>query len=183
MPLSKEDNEIIDGLNSTNPKVVKQTEDKVYEEFVKIVVGFNYPHKTDENFDEIYCIAIQDFFRSIRKGAYKGQSSLRTFFSAIFRNKTIDYFRTENKHGLDDDEYQAVFGPPVVYPDYRGIDIEGLLEVSNQVNSNCKNLITLKLVEGYKYKEIVEKLNLGYEQVRNSLRKCLKTFKSLWKNL
>ncbi|MDR3219710.1 MAG: RNA polymerase sigma-70 factor [Dysgonamonadaceae bacterium] len=124
---------------------------------------------------------VQDLF--VKLWTNRKEIDLQTNISAyLFRtakNKAINFIRDEanrkillEKIGTEDESY--LDGN---FPDEDEYD-EALLDCIRQLPPRCKEILLMHRVDGYKQKEIAEKLNISLQTIKNQTGAALRRLKN-----
>lgn len=132
--------------------------------------------KTFNNSNDVDIIA-NDVFLQVNKvlSIIKVDKDIKPFLYQIAKNKVIDYYRSEKKHSYTtkisdytDDKGNEYF----TLPDTSKVDSIETLELNQKINSTFENLgeqnnkiLTMYLIDGLKYREIAEILNIPINSV------------------
>jgi RNA polymerase sigma factor (sigma-70 family) len=114
-----------------------------------------------------------------REKRWKEIREIQAFLTIIIRNKSIDFVRTKtnrDKLGINWKKIQ------VLKTEIEYINEEYIDHCISLLNDEEKWLILLH-IEGYKNREISEKLNYSEKTIRNKLCLCRKKLMYFWKNL
>ncbi len=182
------DKEILETYRSKDTSNIQRMEKELYAN------GFAYlPHgkktiKTLPDPDErrqVYSDAFLDFSRQMRKGNFRGEASVKTFFTSIFNHKLFDLLKHKQTNTYKANQPGAV-------------ELENRLEVLSQKSRDIvKDLLTkekleqaqillktlyagktpcyallLMAAEGFKQAEIAEYLGLTVKTVKNNTWDC-----------
>jgi len=156
---------------------------KIYEEYFEGVVGQICANggNTDDGAD-IFQEAVLVLIEKIKTGKFRGESSIKTFLSAIARNLWLHELRTRGRrnkreilYANNEDKTDQAFE--------RLMDIEmedKLQQVMEQVGKTCKKILTGFYYEQKSMKELLTEFDYENEQVlRNQKSKCMKKLKEL----
>jgi RNA polymerase sigma factor (sigma-70 family) len=172
------DEDFISGLCSDNLRSIKKWEGIIYDFFIKEAKNIRLINYSEDKFNSIYQDSIQAFMRNIVSGKYKGVSSLKTYFTKIFKNKAIDYDRqkkTLEMSVMPDELYNSLNWDGGIEELFTQDVLTSLLE---QLKENCKKIITL-FIDGYKDKEIAEIIGKKIEATKKNRQSCHKTYRTL----
>ena len=132
--------------------------------------------KLYNNHNDIDIIA-NDVFLQVNKvlSIIKVDKDIKPFLYQIAKNKVIDYYRSEKRHSYTtkisdytDDKGNEYFS----LPDTSKVDSIETTELNEKINSTFENLgdlnnkiLTMYLIDGLKYREIAEILNIPINSV------------------
>lgn len=120
----------------------------------------------------------------IKSGRFRGESSIKTYLSRIFRNKCVDKARKNATMKVDwVEEFPDL---PDASKDFMRKmisheELKGVKQKLSQLSENCNKMLLMS-AEGYSPGEIAEALNLATARSASSQRyKCLEKLKKLMK--
>jgi RNA polymerase sigma factor (sigma-70 family) len=139
---------------------------------------------TREDGADIFQEAVLVLIEKVKSGQFRGDSSLKTFLSAIARNLWLHELRTrfrrnkrENVYMTGEDKSDEI---KELYADSQASD--QLLKMLDQVGNPCKQILTGFYFEEKSMKELLSEFNYENEQVlRNRKSRCMKKLKELIK--
>ena len=176
------DAEIIAGLRQGGVEQTR-TEAMLYRRHADFV--YKRPRKyrlSDEEARDAYTEAFLAVVSHVRSGRFRGESSIKTYLSRIFRNKCVDQHRknttgrvnwVEEFPDLADESknfLQELFGKE---------EVRYLRQALSKLGERCKELLLLSGT-GYSPQEIAEKMGFASPRSASSQRyKCLERLKKL----
>jgi len=163
----------------------KLAENALFQRFEYLIKIGQYKHQlSEENAFDAYHDTFMVVLNDIRKQKFRGDSTLKTYFSRIFNNKCIDYFRksTTNKNRVHTwtDDLEKVANREA------GQNIQKYLEQTELLNdlkvelkklgTTCKQII-LDYAFGYSFAEIAVRLTPAMKNaqtVKSKKSQCMK---------
>ena len=137
---------------------------------------------SEEEAADCYTEAFLAVLDQVRSGKFRGEASLKTFLSRIFRNKCVDQFRknTTGKVSWIDEFPDLPDESKDVLRDLYGR--EAWLEVTEameEIGDKCRDLL-LHSAQGYSPKELAEAFDFKTPRSASTQRyKCLEKLKEL----
>lgn len=135
-----------------------------------------------EEAQELQCDCILIFIQKIRNGAYSiRESDPISYAASIIRNLARNYRRRSDKHyhePLDQATEVADLDPGYG----RKEEVERLETLLDRIDAECRNLIRLKHLEGWRDQEILEKRMTRYQSIpalKNRRSQCMKALAAL----
>jgi RNA polymerase sigma factor (sigma-70 family) len=134
---------------------------------------------------DIFQDAVLVLINKVKTGQFRGESSIKTFLSAIARNLWLHELRTRSRRNnreviymngeeTSEEPLQRVF-------DKTGTN--ALKKIMEQVGETCKKILTGFYYENKSMKEMLTQFEYENEQVlRNRKSKCMKKLKELLSN-
>ncbi|MCB0836676.1 MAG: sigma-70 family RNA polymerase sigma factor [Bacteroidetes bacterium] len=140
----------------------------------------------DEDIKDAYTDAVVKLVEQIKKGKFRGDSKLSSYFYRIFYNKSVDVARKNSSNQIEHLPIEEVV--PTADPAKNILD---LLEVSDdrrkvqmyldKLSEKCK-IILLYFAKGYNMEEIAEMAELkNAESATSQKYKCFKKLEQLIK--
>ncbi len=172
------DDEFIAGLCSGNEKTIKKWQGHCYDHFLKEARKIDMLNYSKDKFNSVYQDSIQALMRNIVSGKFKGESTLVTYFSRIFKFKSIDYDRSKKNPEISTmpEELQERLNWD------GGIEVqftkENLFELLGELKSLCQKIITLTL-DGYMDKEIAVLIGKKTDATKKNRQSCFKKYREL----
>jgi len=131
---------------------------------------------------DIFQEAVLVLIEKVKTGQFRGDSSLKTFLSAIARNLWLHELRTrfrrnkrENVYMTGEEKTEEVRD---LYADNQASD--QLLKILDQVGNPCKQILTGFYYEEKSMKELLTEFDYENEQVlRNRKSRCMKKLKEM----
>jgi RNA polymerase sigma factor (sigma-70 family) len=131
---------------------------------------------------DIFQEAVLILIEKVQNGQFRGESSIKTFLSAIARNLWLHELRTRNRRAKREVIYMNAdekLELPVEKSIYRECDND-LLELFGQIGDTCKKILSGFYYEDKSMKELLGQFNYQNEQVlRNKKSGCMKKLKEL----
>jgi RNA polymerase sigma factor (sigma-70 family) len=118
----------------------------------------------------------------VKTGQFRGDSSIKTFLSAIARNLWLHELRTRNRRNAREAIYmkEANKNEESVDSFFDTQNTGALLQVLEEVGHPCKKILTGFYYEEKSMKELLMQFDYENEQVlRNRKSKCMKKLKDL----
>lgn len=165
--------EILAGIMTLGPSVRKY-ENALYQRYMHLI--WKRPAKyglSDEQAVDAYADTIVVALRQLRRGDFKGESSLYTYLRTIFFRKCIDVHR-KNRTTIYTDPSATFPELPDASKDFlsRMFDkeaMERLMMTMKQLGERCQQLLRL-VGEGFKMKEIAEQMEFASVESATSQR-------------
>lgn len=138
-----------------------------------------------EDGSDIFQDAVLILIEKVKSGQFKGNSSIKTFLSAIARNLWLFELRTrsrrKNRETLYTNLEDTTTGTEeVFFSNKQHLDLENIF---NEIGENCKKILTGFYYEEKSMKELLVDVAYENEQVlRNKKSKCMKKLKELIQN-
>jgi RNA polymerase sigma-70 factor (ECF subfamily) len=120
----------------------------------------------------------------IKSGRFRGESSIKTYLSRIFRNKCVDKARKNATMKVDwveefpdlPDESKDFLRKMISHE-----ELKGVRQKLSQLSENCSKMLLMS-AQGYSPEEIAQAFNLASARSASSQRyKCLEKLKKLMK--
>lgn len=210
----KDDYYFFEQLKSGSPRAFKKLYEDNISPCLRRAISRGLYYNSDftrqyiqQDFDEIYCEAIEVVINNITNGKYEYQGKLiSSYVLQVFDYKLSDYFRRKtkdeerfesyepnletdddeendvisNESGEDDNSLLAIFNDEV--------DTNALLKLhcvkqimeGDELSEECKKMLICQYVEGNKLKTCAE--NLGYSTTFGKVKqaRCRNEFKELY---
>jgi RNA polymerase sigma-70 factor, ECF subfamily len=113
----------------------------------------------------------------LRQGAYRGESSFKTYLWRIVNHTCVDRIRTQDRwHWVELDELAEKPGPPNDSPLRHVLQNESrqvLLRVLEEVPEECRRLWAM-ILNGLSYQEMGRQLNVSEGSLRVRVLRCRK---------
>lgn len=139
----------------------------------------------DEDALDAYSDAYLAVVDHIKSGRFRGESSIKTYLSRIFRNKCVDKARKNATMKVDwVEEFPDL---PDASKDFMrrmisSEEFKGVREKLSKLSENCNKMLMMS-AQGYSPVEIAEALGLATARSASSQRyKCLEKLKKMMKN-
>ncbi|MCI4668623.1 MAG: sigma-70 family RNA polymerase sigma factor [Bacteroidia bacterium] len=178
------DTDIIEGLRG-DAATRKKFEYLLYRKFAYLVPSRPGKYRLDEDeARDAYTDSFLAVVDNITSGKFRGEASLKTYISRIFRNKCVDRFRKNSTVKVEWlDEFPDISDPSKDF--LRKImgreEMNGLLQWLKQLGERCQELLMLS-GQGYSPSEIAEQMDFKTPRSASSQRyKCLEKLKTLIK--
>jgi RNA polymerase sigma factor (sigma-70 family) len=133
--------------------------------------------------EDIFQEVVLNFIELLKKGKFRGESSVRTFLFALNRNLWLNELKRrgrmeqrELKYERAQDRTEADVGEQIVDRESR----EKLIKVVAELGETCKKVLLMFYYENLSMREMLDKLDYENEQtVRNKKYKCLKQLEQM----
>lgn len=182
--MTTENNEyIIAALKEVN---IEQPVHQLYQSYFETIIDqicANGGNREDGS--DIFQDAVLILIEKVKSGQFKGNSSIKTFLSAIARNLWLFELRTRNRRKNRETLYTNLEDTTtgteeVFFSNKQHLDLE---KIFNEVGENCKKILTGFYYEEKSMKELLADVAYENEQVlRNKKSKCMKKLKELIQN-
>lgn len=161
-------------------EAVKQLYDHYFEGIVAQICA-NGGNREDGA--DVFQEAILALIEKVQSGQFRGESSIKTFLSAIARNIWLHELRTRGRRKKREGIYmhtEEKEEAPAVSISFSRKDDGDLMEVFSQIGDTCKKILTGFYYEDKSMKELLGLFNYQNEQVlRNKKSGCMKKLKEL----
>jgi len=182
--MTKDNSEyIVSALKDIN---IEQPVNELYQRYFENIVSqvcVNGGNREDGS--DIFQDAVLILIEKVKSGQFKGNSSIKTFLSAIARNLWLFELRTrsrrKNRETLYTNLEDTTTGTEeVFFSNKQHLDLEIIF---NEIGETCKKILTGFYYEEKSMKEILTEVDYENEQVlRNKKSKCMKKLKELIQN-
>lgn len=117
----------------------------------------------EEIVSDVFCDVWQN------RTTYSGIENTKSWLLIMVRNKSISYLRKNKGYeSISFDEIEDFYFPPVESPDSALIEKEMLDRINQSIEKlppKCKMVFTLAKIQGMRYKEIAEILNISVKTI------------------
>jgi RNA polymerase sigma factor (sigma-70 family) len=131
---------------------------------------------------DIFQEAVLTLIEKVKTGQFRGDSSLKTFLSAIARNNWLHELRTRNRRNKREIAYMTLeekIEEPL-QPELNKNDANALHNLLEQIGNPCKKILTGFYYEDKSMKDLLTEFNYENEQVlRNKKSRCMKKLKEI----
>lgn len=154
-----------------------------YFEYIVDQICANGGNKEDGS--DIFQDAVLILIEKVKSGQFKGNSSIKTFLSAIARNLWLFELRTRTRRKNRETLYMNLEDTTtgieeVFFSNKQHLDLENIF---HEIGENCKKILTGFYYEDKSMKELLTEVDYENEQVlRNKKSKCMKKLKELIQN-
>jgi len=103
-------------------------------------------------------------------------SSVKSYLYAIVRNASLDYLKKQNKRiplDLDSHDLSVSLDPFVLEEEVHGL----LNEALNSLPEKCRKVFKLSCIEGIKYKDIAEDMQISLNTVKSQRARAIQLLK------
>lgn len=129
---------------------------------------------------DIFQDAVLTLIEKVKTGQFRGDSSIKTFLSAIARNNWLHELRTRKRRNKRENAYMALeekLEEPL-QPELNKNDANILYNLLEQIGNPCKRILTGFYYEEKSMKDLLTEFNYENEQVlRNRKSRCMKKLK------
>lgn len=151
---------ILDGDQSAFRRFVDYYSDNLY----YFALGFvGRKEIAEEIVSDVFCDVWQN------KASYTAVENTKSWLLIMVRNKSISYLRKNDKYeNISFDDIEEFYFPPVEAPDTVMIEKEMLDRINRSIEKlppKCKMVFTLAKIQGLRYKEISEILNISVKTI------------------
>lgn len=162
---------------------IEQPVQKLYEAYFEMIltqVCVNGGNREDGA--DIFQEAVLILIDKVKTGQFRGDSSIKTFLSAIARNLWLHEMRTRSRRNNREQMYMT--GEEKIDEPTHSLwerdNISALEKVIEQVGEPCKKILTGVYYEDKSMKELLVEFDYESEQVlRNRKSRCMKKLKEL----
>ena len=162
---------------------IEQPVKQLYEShFSGIVAQIVANGGTEEDGADVFQEAVLVLIDKVRTGSFRGDSSIKTFLSAIARNLWLHEIRTRDRRRKREQWYSGdkdavLFEPATILSKQSRFD---LMDVLGQMGDTCKKILTGFYYESKSMRTMLTEFDYENEQVlRNKKSKCMKKLKEL----
>jgi RNA polymerase sigma factor (sigma-70 family) len=136
---------------------------------------------TEEDGADVFQEAVLVLIDKVRTGSFRGDSSVKTFLSAIARNLWLHEIRTRDRRRKREQWYSGT--EDIMHPATAPLPKQSqfdLMEVLAQIGDACKKILTGFYYEEKSMRDMLSEFDYENEQVlRNKKSKCMKRLKEL----
>lgn len=175
--------DLISELRSTD---IEEAVRKIYENYFEgIVAQICLKGGNREDGADIFQEAVLVLIDKVKTGQFRGDSSIKTFLSAIARNLWLHELRSRGRRNNREVIYMAgeEKAEEPVTSFFEQSSSKTLGAVLSQIGQVCSKILTGFYYEDKSMKELLSEFNYENEQVlRNRKSKCMKKLKELLSN-
>ncbi len=174
------DSEIIEGLKSSDDRVLEYLY-KEYYHFIRKLVEFNSGNLADA--EDVFQDGIIVLFEKVKEPGFKLSSTLKTYLYAICKNLWLKRLRTAGREVTLNDQYEMVADNDTALIEERLNSRQQIIKDALQkIGESCKNILILKFYKKFKDAEIAKELNYsGADYVKTQRYRCIKKLRELLK--
>ena len=177
-----EDSELLNWLKASNYNDREKAFEYIYQNYYEGIKTYILQNNgSAEDVRDLFQDAIVVLYNQVLKGAFREQSTVKTYFYGICRN--IWYKKLAKKKGTLEIETlkETSLDNEVVDQILIGNEREQLISrLMNQLSMECMQILTFFYFDKLSMKEIQAKLHLASVQVaKNKKMKCLKKLRTL----
>lgn len=174
---------LIDALKEPEvEKPVKALYDLYFENIIAQIVANG---GTREDGSDVFQDAIIILIEKVRMNHFRGESSIKTFLSAIARNLWLFELRTRDRRKKRE-KFYADSSDKIILENEHFMDRsdrQSLEQIFDQIGATCKRILTGVYFENRSMKELLGEFDFENEQVlRNKKSKCMKKVKEMLLN-
>lgn len=165
---------------TTSQKDQKEKQfEKVFKQYYPLLVAFIERHVGDVTLAQD--LAQDVFFKLYEsKSAFTTDASLKSWLYTTSRNIAIDYLR----HLKVEDNYQILAAEALMYAGEADEEINETLvrkinEALNTLPEQCRQIVKMNIIDGYKYTEIADMLGISINTVRTQISRGYKKLREL----
>ncbi len=146
--------------------------------------AWSFRQRLSEDWEDILQEIRLELTRLLRRGSFRGDSSLKTYLWRVVNHTCIDRLRRRSRwrwQGLDDLDHRGVLAEGArqgVRNEFRDL----MLRVVSQTSKDCHKLWQLVL-EGYSYREMSQQLGVSEATLRVRVLRCRKKAVAVRDNL
>ncbi|MEM8966042.1 MAG: sigma-70 family RNA polymerase sigma factor [Bacteroidota bacterium] len=137
----------------------------------------------DEDAEDFFQEAIVVFINIVRKGNFRGDSSIKTFLYSIARNLWRNELKRQNRALMRETNYyeQSEKEEQGIQDSISENEVKNqLLDLLEKLGDNCKKILLMFYYENLPMKEIFQHMGYETEQVaRNMKYRCMNKLKEL----
>jgi len=168
---------LIKSIKDNDRKAITELYKETFSVLMSVVVRYK------QNTEDQMSLVNNSFLKIISKiDQYKVGSSFFSWAKRIGQNEVIDDFRKEKKYKelfqFEDEMSNYDNMEPELEPDSK-FEAEELQAMLNMLPPATKVVFNLYAIDGYKYAEIMDELNIGYETVKWHIKEARKRLRVL----
>ena len=168
------ENELISGCKAQNRKAQK----RLYEQYAPIMLGICRRYvKNQEDAEDVLLEAFYKIISNI--GQYEGKGSFEGWMKRITINESLMYLRKKRNFMLNIDAIQVTLKDD--QNSEEALFEKDILKVLDQMPLGYKTIFNLYVIEGYKHREIAEKLNISINTSKSQLIQARRKMATLLK--
>ena len=181
-PSAYEDQDVIEAINHSKnlDPVIRHL---YHTNFDSVASYVRSNSGNDEDAEDFFQEAIVVFINIVKKGNFRGDSSIKTFLYSIVRNLWRNELKRQNRVLLRETNYyeQTEKEEQDIQESIGENEIKNqLLHLLEQLGGNCKKILLLFYYENLPMKEIFQHMGYETEQVaRNMKYRCMNKLKGL----
>lgn len=137
---------------------------------------------TREDGADIFQEAVIILVDKVKTGSFRGESSIKTFLTAVAKNTWLMEMRTRNRRSVREIKYMTSAETVVEISDRISSrpTNESLNTVFSEIGETCKGILMGVYYKNKSMRELLNEFNYENEQVlRNKKSKCMKKLKDL----
>ncbi len=177
-----QDSKIIAIITSGDSKQMDKVFAYLYEKHYLKATGFILSNNgTEEDAADVFQDAIVVLYEQIKKGRFKGNSTLKTYLFSIVRYQWLNKLKSKKPSTPIEEKYD--FADEADTQELKkSEDIKRVLAIIDRMDDTCSNVLKSYYLKGHRMQEIQEQFNLGSEQAaKNKKYRCMKKLMELIK--
>jgi RNA polymerase sigma factor (sigma-70 family) len=165
---------------------IEEPVQRLYEEYYETITAqIRANGGSRDDGADIFQEAVLVLIENVKTGRFRGESSIKTFLSAIARNLWLHELRTRGRRNKRELIFSGNEEIKEELPENRmdPTGAEQLMKVLGQVGEPCHSILTGFYYENKSMKELLKEFDYENEQVlRNRKSRCMKKLKELIAN-
>lgn len=174
------ESDLINGLKQAD---IQATVKNIYASFFESIVAQVCSNGGNrEDGADIFQDTVIVLIDKVKTGQFRGESSVKTFMSAIARNLWLHELRTRSRRSNREILYMKKDEAPLQVVRYTAAatDYQALEKIMQQTGDTCRKILTGFYYENKSMKQLLQEFDYENDQVlRNRKSKCMKKLKEL----
>lgn len=166
-------------MTASQKDQTKKQFEKIFKQYYPLLVAFIERHVGDAALAQD--LAQDVFFKLYEsKSDFTTDACLKSWLYTTSRNIAIDYLR----HLKVEDNYQILAAEALMYAGEADEEINETLvrkinEALNTLPEQCRQIVKMNIIDGYKYTEIADMLGISINTVRTQISRGYKKLREL----
>lgn len=149
--------------------------EEVYDRYKKLI--FNYFYRCTSNIHTAEELTQDTFLKAFKYfGSFRGESSVKTWLFKIARNVFIDYSKKNRFQEVDIEKHQIGDRGGIPRVDEKAL----IMKTLNHLTEVQREIIILRDINGFSYKEIAQITGCTEGQVKIGLHRARKRFREIY---
>jgi len=168
----KDADEIIQLLNACkqNNQLAQMA---IYDRYCKAM--YNTAYRIVGNFDDAEDVMQEAFIKAFDKlDSFKSNSTFGAWLKRITINESLSWLRKNNKYNFDsiDNHPNETLVDESIDLHNQSETVQEILKAIGRLKDNYRIAVTLHLIEGYDYEEMIQIMNISYANVRTMVSRA-----------
>jgi RNA polymerase sigma-70 factor (ECF subfamily) len=150
----------------------------IYDRYCKAM--YNTAYRIVNNPDDAEDVMQEAFIKAFAKlQSFKAKSTFGAWLKRITVNESLTWLKNNNKYAIDNIEKypDEIVEEEAIDLHQQSETVQEILQAINRLKTNYKLAITLHLIEGYDYEEIMQIMNVSYDNIRVIMSRAKKNLK------